>query len=145
VEAAEKAGGQVTAIRVIPTLPAEFDGEPVEWTRWTLAPVLSHVPSGCFTCDHEGPLSLAFGFCGSARPRRRLLAVRCRRCQETRVSTFRPFPDGMARVVKERAFRDLVPKGTAEQFVPDGVVERVVHGEQVEVAYFAPQALGEEL
>lgn len=134
----------MTAIRVIPTLPAQFEGEPVQWSRWELAPILSHVPAGCSTCDHEGPLSLAHGRCKPDGQARRLLAVRCRRCQETRVSTFLAFPDG-ARVVKRHVFRDVVHRGAAEGFAPEQVVEQVVFGERVEVAYFAPQALGEDL
>ena len=107
--------------RAIPTLPAEFEGAPVAWQRWALAPTLTHIPPGCYTCDHEGPMSMTFGLCESAGAKRRLLAVRCRRCQETRVSTFQRYPS--ARVVKGRP----------------------VFGEQVEVAYFPPQPFGEDL
>ncbi len=71
-------------VRTIPVLPAELDDQPVTWHGWELAPVLSHGEQGCDICDHEGPLSLAEG---RGEDRTRYVAIRCRRCQQTRVMT----------------------------------------------------------
>lgn len=68
-------------------LPAEIDGVPLEWSDWEPAPVMSHVPLDCLVCGDARPV-MAMG----RSPGRPGLwsAVRCRRCQETRVTTWRP-------------------------------------------------------
>lgn len=72
-------------VRTIPTLPTLLDGSAVTWSAWSLAAWMTHVDNGCDICDHPGPMSVAGG---RSADRRRYTAVRCRRCQRTRVVTF---------------------------------------------------------
>lgn len=109
---------QTPVVRTIPLLPAEYQDQPVEWQRWELAPEFTHIDQSCDACDHEGSLSTAWGIVRFPEGWHRLFATRCRRCQQTRVSTRERFPDGLA---------------------------RATYGEWVEVAYFPPQAIGADL
>lgn len=80
---------QLAAEPVIPALPTEHDGEPIEWRRWEPAPVIlcfrSGDLNGCDNCDHPGPEMLAFGLAGPGKPVIRFNAHRCPGCQEMRV------------------------------------------------------------
>lgn len=79
---------QLAALPVIPELPTEHDGHPIEWRPWEPAPViLCHGDdfNPCPQCNHPGPSALAFGIAGPGRPVIRFNAHRCPACQETRV------------------------------------------------------------
>ena len=78
---------QLAAVRTVPELPAEDQGEAIEWRRWEPAPVIlcADALNGCPQCDHPGPSLLALGFAGPGRPLLRYQANRCPHCQETRV------------------------------------------------------------
>lgn len=85
---------QLAARPVIPALPAEYDGTIIEWTPWEegIVSLCASLDTGCTTCNHPGPILLAFGLAlhavkprrQSARGRkiRRFRAFRCRACQE---------------------------------------------------------------
>lgn len=88
---------QLSAQPVVPDLPVEHDGQPIDWQAWEegIVSLCSNLDSGCTTCAHPGPLMLAFGLALPAvEPRRRsergrkvrrFRAFRCRACQETTV------------------------------------------------------------
>ncbi|BFP50060.1 hypothetical protein KCMC57_64280 (plasmid) [Kitasatospora sp. CMC57] len=80
---------RLTAVHTIPDLPADHDGERIEWRRWEPAPVILCTRAGdlngCPQCDHPGPSLLAFGLAGPGTPLLRFQAHRCPCCQETRV------------------------------------------------------------
>ena len=85
----EQLRAQLAAVRTVPELPAEHQGEPIEWRRWEQAPVIQCARAddlnSCPQCDHPGPSMLAFGLAGPGRPLLRYQAHRCPHCQETRV------------------------------------------------------------
>lgn len=81
---------KLAAVRAVPELPAEHEGEAIEWRRWEPAPFILCAKSGdlngCAQCDHPGPSLLTFGEVETDRgPRVRFQASRCPGCQETRV------------------------------------------------------------
>ncbi|MGW5691519.1 hypothetical protein ACWEWX_11310 [Streptomyces asiaticus] len=88
---------QLAARPVIPALPAEHDGTPIDWAPWDegIVSLCANLDTGCTTCNHPGPILLAFGLALPAiEPRRRsergrkirrFRAFRCRACQEQTV------------------------------------------------------------
>lgn len=66
----------------VPALPAELDGAPITWDDWDIAPTMSHLPASCVMCAFDEPEAITMGV---SEDRRRYSAIRCRRCQWTRI------------------------------------------------------------
>ena len=85
----EQLRARLAAVRTVPELPAEDQGERIEWRPWEQAPVIQCARADdlntCPQCGHPGPSLLAFGLAGPGRPLLRYQAHRCPHCQETRV------------------------------------------------------------
>jgi hypothetical protein len=84
----EQLRAQLAAVRAVPELPAEHQGEPIEWRPWEQALVINCARgndlNGCLQCGHPGPSTLAFGLAGPGQPLIRYQVHRCPHCQETR-------------------------------------------------------------
>lgn len=72
-------------------LPETVDGVRLEWGLWEIAPVMSHIPNDCTTCDYDQPPAVAVA--SSPDKRGRWHASRCRRCQHTTVITWQSNPN----------------------------------------------------
>lgn len=80
---------QLAEQSTVPSLPAEHDGQAINWGKWEPAPVILCAKAGdmnsCAQCDHPGPSLIALGKTTGDKPTIRYNAHRCPSCQETTV------------------------------------------------------------